>query len=120
MLLSLVTASIAGGCGGPATKSPSRFITSISPEDTLKRSYVQSEGRKQPIVSNGGGLTGSGGLGITHRSISAELQLSETEASQFLSKVKSEISDQLRKDGARTTGEGRETINILWSIRMVR
>jgi hypothetical protein len=106
VLFSLVTASIAGGCGGPATRPPSKFMTAFSPEDAIKRSYVQSEGKKQPIVSNSGGLAGSGGLGITHRSISAELVLSETEAFQFLSKVKSEISDQLRKYGARSTGEG--------------
>lgn len=105
-LFSLVTASIAGGCGGPAKKPPSKFMTTFSPEDAIKRSYVQSEGKKQPIVSSSGGLAGSGGLGITHRSISAELVFSETEASQFLSKLKSEISDQLRKYGARATGEG--------------
>ena len=48
-------------------------------------------------------------MGITHRTISAELSLSETEESQFLSKIKSEVIEQLRKYGAKTTGEGAGT-----------
>lgn len=109
VVVSLVTASIAAGCGVATSKSPGRFITGFSPEDAINRAYVPADGTKQPIVSNSGALVGSGGLGITHRTISAELSLSETEESQFLSKIKSEVIEQLRKYGAKTTGEGAGT-----------
>jgi hypothetical protein len=106
VLFSVVAATIAGGCGVPTTKPPSRFITTFSPEDAMKRSYVQTEGKERPTVSNTAASAGSTGLGITHRAISAELSLSESEESQFLSKFKTEVTDQLRKYGAKTTGDG--------------
>ena len=105
-VVSLVTASIAAGCGVATTKSPSRFIKSFSLEESINKDYVQGDGKKQPIVSNCGASVGSSGLGVTHRSISAELSLSETAESQFLSKIKSELAEQLRKYGAKITGEG--------------
>jgi hypothetical protein len=106
VVVSLVTASIAAGCGVANTKSPGRFITTFSPEDAINKSYPPADGKKQPIVSSGAALVGSSGLGVTHRSISAELLLSEIEESQFLSKFKAEVGEQLRKYGAKVTGEG--------------
>jgi len=104
VVFGIMTASIAGGCGEPTTKPPSRFIKAFSPQEAIKRSYVQAEGKKPPTVS--GGDTSSGGLGITHRSMSVDLSLNEPAASEFLSRVKNETADQLRKNGARSTGEG--------------
>jgi len=109
VVVSLVTASLAAGCGVATTKSPSRFIMSFSPEDAINKAYFQGDGKKQPIVSNSGASVGSGGSRVTHRSISAELSLSETDESQFLSKMKNEVAEQLRKYGAKTTGEGAGT-----------
>src|SRR5262245_56476428 len=106
VVVSLVTASIAAACGVATSKSPSRFITRFSPEDAINRAYVQGDGKKQPIVSNRGASVGSGGPRVTHRSISAELSLSETDETQFLAKIKTEVAEQLRKYGATTTGEG--------------
>ena len=106
IVVSLVTASIASGCGVSRSKSPGRFITAFSPEDAINKSYLRADGKKQPIVSNGTALVGSSGLGVTHRSVSAELLLSEADTSQFLTKFKSEVAEQLRKYGAKMTGEG--------------
>jgi len=104
VVVSLMTASIAAGCGVAKTESPSRFITSFSAEDAINRAYA--DGKKQPIVSSGKASVGSGASRVTHRSISAELSLSEIDESQFLSKMKTEVAEQLRKYGAQTTGEG--------------
>src|SRR5262245_40868105 len=106
VVVSLVTASIAAGCGVATIKSPSRFITRFSLEESINKDYAQGDGKKQPILSNSGASVGSSGLGITHRSISAELSLGETDESQFLSKIKTEVAEQLRKYGAKITGEG--------------
>ncbi len=106
VVASLVTASIAAGCGVATTKSPSRFITTFSPEDAINRAYSQPDGKK-PLVSNSGSSEGTGGLG--HRLISADVLLNETEEPQFLARMKTEVSEQLRKYGAKTTGEGSGT-----------
>lgn len=115
MKRSLITGIAAVMVLSACTKAPetkSRFLSTFSAEEVIKKSYDQTNSNAGVSVSSGETSSASGSHRIYHRDVSAELRISERDQSPFLERIKSSIEQQVRDTGCTIVGGGSGTSNF--------
>lgn len=96
--------ALTSACSGALAKQ-SRFVSTFSADDVIKRSYSPTGSELPPHYSLDQSSTSDAGLGY-QRSAVANFDLNGTEESAFIDRVKREIESLIMKSGGRVTGRG--------------
>lgn len=105
-----------GACSGPP-ESKSRFLSSFSARDVIKKSYDLPKGDGEFRVS---GVETSSVLGsrrIYHRDDSADLRISQSDEPAFLERIKAQIEQQLQGTACKIldVGSGESNYSIAYT-----
>lgn len=96
---------VLGACS-KAPEQQSRFLSTFSAADVVKKSYDQIDSNAGMSVSSSETSSAFGRRRIYHRDSSADLRISEADLSSFLERTKNNIEQQLRTSGCTIVGGG--------------
>lgn len=105
LFCSIAAVLVLGACN-KAPESKSRFLSSFSAADVIKKSYDQINSKGESSVSTSETSSASGSRRIYHRDDSAELRISESDQPSFLERIKTNIEQQVRSSGCTIVGGG--------------
>jgi hypothetical protein len=87
-------------------ESKSRFLSSFSAADVIKKSYEQINSKGDLSVSAEETSSVMGSRRIYHRDESADLRINESDQPSFLERIKKNIEQQVRSSGCTIVGGG--------------
>jgi hypothetical protein len=96
---------VLGACN-KIPESKSRFLSSFSAVDVIKKSYDQIDCKGELSVSAVETSSVMGSRRIYHRDESADLRINESDQPSFLERIKTNIEQQVRSNGGTIVGGG--------------
>lgn len=96
---------VLGACN-KIPESKSRFLSSFSAADVIKKSYDQIDCKGELSVSAEETSSVMGTRRIYHRDESADLRINESDQPSFLERIKKNIEQQVRNNGGTIVGGG--------------
>jgi hypothetical protein len=104
-------ALVLGACNR-TPESKSRFLSSFSAADVIKKSYDQIDCKGELSVSASETSSVMASRRMYHRDESADLTISESDQTSFLERIKTNIEQQVRKSGCTIVGGGSGDISF--------